>query len=62
MFNFLSATPVATENAIDSSLGFMSSIFTWILNTAMSHPLIATFFVSGLIGLGFGIFKKLKRG
>lgn len=56
---FLAADTTSTQ--IDTSLSYMGNVFSWIIETAMSNPVTATFFIAGLIGLGFGIFHKIKR-
>lgn len=61
MGNFLVSTPATLSEAITAATGVIGTVITWTVDTVMANPLLATFFVVGLIGLGIGVLSRLKR-
>ena len=53
-----------TTNAVDSVIGVIPKLFELAgscFNAIIENPILLLFFAAGMIGLGLGIFKKLKR-
>ena len=61
MGNFLTTTPTSLTEAISAATGVIGTVITWTVDTVMANPLLATFFVAGLIGLGIGVLSRLKQ-
>lgn len=53
-----------TTDALDLAIGALPKLFnlsTTCFNAVVENPVLLVFFAGSLIGVGLGIFKKLKR-
>lgn len=53
-----------STDALDAAIGALPKLFnlaTTCFNAVVENPVLLVFFAGSLIGVGLGIFRKLKR-